>query len=209
LTNNYSRKECDAIEQLDKLYKSLGLESDETLIDRANARDYKLYGRLTATEPPVIDTTYNSKPTSSLKHSIYARKSAIPDSTMDDMAKRRYDEYDYEQNDLLIVPSPTCADYLRNRTRNESERQSHVNNKKSEIGQILYDDMAYRQLRKDKTPVNRSTSTNSIDNEISSNTTVKMIKQKDATNKYFKRDSYPQHQPMFNDYDSQLMYSNK
>lgn len=53
----------------------------------------------------------------------------------------------------VILPSPTSADYLRNRTResaliNVVMKPTHTPND-FEISQILYDDMAYRQLRKD------------------------------------------------------------
>jgi hypothetical protein len=53
----------------------------------------------------------------------------------------------------LILPSPTSADYLRNRIRETNLFNVVMNPTKSttdvELSQILYDDMAYRQLRKD------------------------------------------------------------
>jgi hypothetical protein len=53
----------------------------------------------------------------------------------------------------LILPSPTSADYLRNRTRESALFNVVMNPTKTtsdfELSQILYDDMAYRQLRKD------------------------------------------------------------
>ena len=60
----------------------------------------------------------------------------------------------------IVVPSPTTADYLRNRTRenfNVIMNPSKSSGKSIhalpcqdfELSQILYDDMAYRQLRKD------------------------------------------------------------
>lgn len=56
-------------------------------------------------------------------------------------------------NSLLILPSPTSADYLRNRTRENALINVVMNPTRTpndfEISQILYDDMAYRQLRKD------------------------------------------------------------
>ena len=50
---------------------------------------------------------------------------------------------------ILIMPSPTSADYLRNRTRECAAMNPQHLQKQPEISQILYDDMAYRQLRKD------------------------------------------------------------
>ena len=150
----------------------------------------------------------------------------------------------------LILPSPTSADYLRNRTRENALINVYMNPVKTssdfEISQILYDDMAYRQLRKDSdacklsqiktstcnTPVSSTTPTpqqiyfpskltgittlpihkninyseyyhqtftaqqqqqaNESFNSVASNTssnikTVKMVKQKDATNKNLKQ----------------------
>lgn len=53
----------------------------------------------------------------------------------------------------LILPSPTCADYLRNRIRETAlynvVMKPSKNTTDVELSQILYDDMAYRQLRKD------------------------------------------------------------
>ncbi len=53
----------------------------------------------------------------------------------------------------LILPSPTSADYLRNRIRETALFNVVMNPTKNtndvELSQILYDDMAYRQLRKD------------------------------------------------------------
>jgi hypothetical protein len=75
-------------------------------------------------------------------------------------------------NSKLIVPSPTSADYLRNKTRQEisggnrvqmkpiKPSSTFINNDLLEMNQILYDDMAYRQLRKD-------TSNNSYTNSSS------------------------------------------
>ncbi len=50
---------------------------------------------------------------------------------------------------LNVVPSPTTADYLRNRTRENFNVVARDRCEDFELSQILYDDMAYRQLRKD------------------------------------------------------------
>lgn len=52
----------------------------------------------------------------------------------------------------VILPSPTSADYLRNNTRQSVaiKKQPPQRQKVDELNQILYDDMAYRQLRKDQ-----------------------------------------------------------
>ena len=49
----------------------------------------------------------------------------------------------------LILPSPTTADYLRNKTRENALYNHVLCTPDYELSQILYDDMAYRQLRKD------------------------------------------------------------
>ena len=98
----------------------------------------------------------------------------------------------------VILPSPTSADYLRNRTRENALINVVMKPTRTpndfEISQILYDDMAYRQLRKDAEahkiaqikavnllPPPSSPSTNIATlppNAASpSNKTVKMIKQ--------------------------------
>jgi hypothetical protein len=193
-----NKQNWDAIEELDSLYKSLGLE-DEALLDRANARDYKLYGNLKEQDYPNYDNEqYYENVTSAgpyERKSLYSRKSAIPDMISDDMARRKTDEnqskyysteYSNNQqldnkrsnsvsslsfgkypNDILpnqsiILPSPTSADYLRNRTRENALYEVVAKNPPdTELSQILYDDMAYRQLRKDtdvvKPPLNKQT----------------------------------------------------
>ena len=181
-----NKQNWDAIEELDNLYKSLGLE-DEALLDRANARDYKLYGNLKESDYENYgNEQYYENVNSSVPYerkSLYSRKSAMPDTVSDDMARRKTDEnqskyytteYSNNQqldnkrsnsvsslpfskypndilpNQLIILPSPTSADYLRNRTR-ENALYDVVgkNPPDTELSQILYDDMAYRQLRKD------------------------------------------------------------
>lgn len=129
----------------------------------------------------------------------------------------------------LIVPSPTTADYLRNRTRKNFNVTGHRTNNQApedfELSQILYDDMAYRQLRKDSdayklsqmkampnnyhaaynrlTPLTNITTlplghnccdsgfNNGCGNGTGSNysnvKTVRMLKQRDATNKTYKQ----------------------
>ena len=182
-----NKQNWDAIEELDNLYKSLGLE-DEALLDRANARDYKLYGNLKEQDSRNHgDEQYYENVNSvgpSERKSIYSRKSALPDAISDDMARRKNDENqnkyypteysshnvpldnkrsnsinsllfnqypnDTLPNHLRILPSPTSADYLRNRTRENALYDVVVKNPPdTELSQILYDDMAYRQLRKD------------------------------------------------------------
>lgn len=129
----------------------------------------------------------------------------------------------------IAVPSPTTADYLRNRTR---ENFNVIMNPCKSLGQnihtlpcenfqlsqILYDDMAYRQLRKDSDAYKLSqmkSMSNNYKNAINSATTpltnittlplnyinqheqisntnvktVKMIKQRDACNKTYKQQS--------------------
>lgn len=120
---------------------------------------------------------------------------------------------------LVILPSPTSADYLRNRTRESAlinvvmkPTRTRTHND-VEISQILYDDMAYRQLRKDAEAhkiaqikaVNNISAANmpnlvnittlpihaqqqrssGYESPAGVNKTVKMIKQKDAINKRF------------------------
>lgn len=115
----------------------------------------------------------------------------------------------------VILPSPTTADYLRNRTRetaliNVVMKPTQTPND-VEISQILYDDLAYRQLRKDSEAqkfahikaVNSLSSAANMPNLVNITTlpihaqrptgydspgvnkTVKMIKQKDAINKRY------------------------
>lgn len=113
----------------------------------------------------------------------------------------------------VILPSPTTADYLRNRTRESALINVVMKPTRtpddSEISRILYDDMAYRQLRKDSEAhkfalikaVNSSANMPNLVNittlpihsqrpsgyesPVGVNKTVKMIKQKDAINKRF------------------------
>ena len=252
----------DALEEFNKLYKSLRLEEDDTLLDRANARDYPLYGRINVNldeDKNIRVTSSSTRPhqgakyrrshsshnykyesdyatpdlnnndlneSSRVRKSLYSRKSAIPDAVKDDMARRtrllssssaynqandrdyyssqsylakspvnfesnyypssNYSSKPYQPNiarddasvlnsrkrsnsmtslsnnnyynaeavvNPLILPSPTSADYLRNRTRESALLNVVMNPAKTtsdfELSQILYDDMAYRQLRKD------------------------------------------------------------
>lgn len=76
----------------------------------------------------------------------------------------------------LVVPSPTTADYLRNRTRenfnivqNPCTMNKGPKSDEFELSQILYDDMAYRQLRKDSDAFKLS-QMKSILNSCNSNT---------------------------------------
>jgi hypothetical protein len=263
--NNKKRNQVgknDALEEFNKLYKSLRLEEDDTLLDRANARDYPLYGRINVNldeDKNIRVTSSSTRPhqgakyrrshsshnykyesdyatpdfnnndlneASRVRKSLYSRKSAIPDAVKDDMARRtrllssssaynqanerdyyssqsylakspvnfessyypssNYSTKPYQPNiarddasvlnsrkrsnsmtslsnnnycnaeavvNPLILPSPTSADYLRNRTRESALINVVMNPAKTtsdfELSQILYDDMAYRQLRKD------------------------------------------------------------
>jgi hypothetical protein len=257
LNNKAKYKSDDALEEFNNMYKSLGLEEDDALLDRANARDYAMYGKINhlinsnnnnsfyesssninSTNNPkyrsrsVYDSTTDGSNTMQRQKSIFSRKSAIPDTLRDDMARVRVrsinsssinpevekefyssqaylmkspSNYEYTKNvgapidtysasytnfsaqnkftpdikrddasvlninrkrsnsmtsinneavvNPLILPSPTSADYLRNRTRENALINVYMNPVKTtsdfEISQILYDDMAYRQLRKD------------------------------------------------------------
>ena len=258
--NNQSRsrpKTTSALEEFNQLYESLGLEQDDALLDRANARDHPLYTQ-TSSIKHLISNDAENYSDYYYKKSIYSRKSAVPDTQNDDMSKR-YKIVDREVNDnqkylnrnvnldrddasvlntsrrrsnsmsnlnndaqsnssILILPSPTTADYLRNRTRESAMLNVVMKPAKTttdfEISQILYDDMAYRQLRKDSDayklsqmksnkqhipqnlvnitslPVSYAPGKN-VNNDYyqSSNSvrTIKMIKQKDASNKSLKQ----------------------
>lgn len=181
----------DPIEELNKLYKNL-VSDDEALLDRANARDYKLYGNLSnaSIEASESDNRLQSRP-----KSIFARKSAIADKTQDDMARRKQLHYvtdtfqidpTYDTNalqvDQLILPSPTIADYLRDRTR-ESAIQNERQPPEPELSQILYDDMAYRQLRKDSEVIKPIVIKPQpfLSQNTPNSKTVKMVKHRDAT----------------------------
>lgn len=285
---NNKSKQTDAIDEFNKLYKSIGLEEDDALLDRANARDHPLHGRIISrSDSPNLNTSNTSirkiiSNETTRPKSIYARKAVVHDPLKDDMARRTYlknhvnslsscqlereiqanqaylnkcnldstnlsnyssyshlKEPDLERDDasvlntnrkrsnsmsslnnpdtingsssannpLLILPSPTSADYLRNRTRESALLNVVMNPVRTssdfEIGQILYDDMAYRQLRKDSDAfklgqLKQANNNNSIpinlvnittvpasyyqsSNPLSTNSvkTVKMLKQKD------------------------------
>ena len=150
-------KKIDPVEEINNLYKSIALE-DESLLDRAASRDYKLYGNLkyqNCDHDHVSTQEKCHKSRANEKKSIYSRKSAIPDAIADDMANRKNglcnraeNEIEKQQKYYLNHPNPTSADYLRTRIREDSlttvKTLSDV-----ELSQILFDDMAYRKLRKD------------------------------------------------------------
>ena len=177
------RTNSDPVEEINNLYKSLGLE-DESLLDRAHARDYKLYGAINEKQYADVKTHGNQqyyKNQISQPHqrkSLYSRRSAIPDAICDDMAlrnKRVYNGVNYlnentnqKQIDYYYSnqPSPTTADYLRTRTKKRTATSLYNVVVKSaqdaELRQILYDDMAYRKLRKDMDIVKLSLRSNSF-----------------------------------------------
>ena len=61
LNNNSSNrakyKSDDALEEFNKMYKSLRLEDDDALLDRANARDYPMYGKINQLINSDLDVT--------------------------------------------------------------------------------------------------------------------------------------------------------
>ena len=230
LNNNKKNKyKKDAIDELNKLYNSLGLEEDEALYETANSfneqQNYSNIRRVPITtigkndpryrrsqstsnrlnELQYFNNTNNNNNTIRSSNQYYQRR---PDTIKDDMAARRnrvannsnnysntsdlnrYDSSSFlstsnlnnndnsnlmrddaslynirkrsnsctslnhdTSNPLLILPSPTCADYLRNKTRESALINVVMNPIKTstdyELSQILYDDMAFRQLRKD------------------------------------------------------------
>lgn len=120
----------------------------------------------------------------------------------------------------IILPSPTSADYLRNRTRESALINVVMKPTRTpndfEISQILYDDMAYRQLRKDAeahkiaqikavnllpTPPSPSVNIATLPPNVSSsssspsNKTVKMIKQQRDTKRMSNQPPQPTNSP--------------
>jgi hypothetical protein len=191
----------DAIDEFDRLYKSIGFDEDDLLVN--NVASSSMYGRFDEfdagnqsgtsmmTEDVTIMDRAHFRPINSC-----ARRQVRPDAIKDDMARRRclvnipierdsslnksissinrhsssfvsdYDTLRKRSNSMsslnpnesfinpLILPSPTCADYLRNKTRenaliNVVMNPSRTTHNDVELSQILYDDMAFRQLRKD------------------------------------------------------------
>lgn len=229
--NYYTNKSSFAPSQLDKEINLnyTYLRSLQEDVNTPNRTPNRVYANMAVAEPDIArddasvwnKTRKRSNSMSSLHHSQNLNQQSAAEP----------------MNPMLILPSPTTADYLRNRTR-ESALINVVMNpvktpKDMETSQILYDDMAYRQLRKDSEahkiaqlkavnsqyipnlvnittlPVNNATRTqanvynemssfggdpnqrrinNTVDPNAASNSmkTVKMIKQKDATNKNMK-----------------------
>lgn len=285
---NRTRQKNDiAFDEFNKLYKSIGLEEDEALLDRANARDHPLYNQnlersrrshsyssmnpihaKTSIKTVILDEDDEDN----YRRSIYSRKSAVPDARKDDMARRTHTrannlssmsvsrlereieanqayldrspiyfysgkthgERGLERDDasvintnrkrsnsltslnnnadtissqLLILPSPTSADYLRNRTRESALINVVMNPAKTstdfEISQILYDDMAYRQLRKDsdacKLTQLKSNSGNLLPNNFVNITTLPMGYASSASSK----------SPNYNDYYQNTFNANR
>ena len=170
-----NKKLSDPVEEINDLYKNLGLD-DESLLDRANARDYKLYGNFEDKNYDYILGTHgNENFYNSLQYqrkSLYSRKSAIPDAYSDDMALRNKRIYKSNNNNnefhkqidyYTNQPSPTTADYLRTRLKKRATSLYNIVVKSAqdeELVQVLYDDMAYRNLRKDTNPIKKTNSIN-------------------------------------------------
>jgi hypothetical protein len=106
----------------------------------------------------------NNRKSRSLSHASYYAE-ALGQQPQQQQPHHHTQNQSSHNSSKLILPSPTCADYLRNKTResaliNVVTRPTAVLrgggggggaslNETAELNQILYDDMAYRQLRKD------------------------------------------------------------
>ncbi|CAF0724403.1 unnamed protein product [Brachionus calyciflorus] len=247
-TRSKPKKTSNPLEEFNKLYESLGLEQDETLLDRANERDYSstCYTTKSSSIKKLISNNNEVENYDDYyyKKSVYSCKPARSDTFEDDLSpktnqtlkrptnldkddasvfnnlRKRSNSMSNLSNNDVILPSPTTADYLRNRTRESALINVVMKPAKTstdfEISQILYDDMAYRQLRKDseahklsQIKANQNIMPNNLTNittlpisyvpkrnsvgefyQSSGNVrTVKMIKQKDATNKNYKQNN--------------------
>ena len=128
----------------------------------------------------------------------------------------------------LILPSPTSADYLRNRIRETNLFNVVMNPTKStndvELSQILYDDMAYRNLRKDSDASKLAqikSAANNLNNQTPSTPIVNIAtlplnyssKNPQQTDQYYQQYFAAPNTPFeSNDYDSmfsQQTFSNK
>ena len=232
--NNPSRfrsKTTNVLDEFNKFYQSLGL--NEVLSDKSN----EMADQSTSNIQKLIDPeTYSDY---YYRKAVYSKESNSADNDLNERSRNA--KYSLKRDDasilnierkrsssmsnlnndtgnFLILPSPTSADYLRNKTRESALINVVMKPAKTvsdiETSQILYDDMAYRQLRKDtdafklsQIKSNRQNLPNNLTNITSlpisyapgrnstsdyyqnsnSARTVKMIKQKDASNKTYRQ----------------------
>ncbi|RNA03011.1 hypothetical protein BpHYR1_014592 [Brachionus plicatilis] len=222
--NNSSRsrsKTTTALDEFSKFYHSIGLgdalsdtrqPSIKKLIDSENYSDYYYRESTCAGPANCADYVTNGKYYSNRDDASVLNMQRKRSSSMSNLSS--------EMANLLILPSPTSADYLRNKTRESALVHVAMKPAKTindiETSQILYDDMAYRQLRKDtdafklsqlksngqnlaknltnitSLPISYAPGRNSTgDYYQSSNSarTIRMIKQKDASNKTLRQNS--------------------
>ncbi|KAI3382981.1 hypothetical protein SNEBB_003143 [Seison nebaliae] len=149
LHNDKGQMNQKDVNELDTIWNQL--KSDDSLIDRANARDYFLYNRTTTSvntaENPHENTErerldWKRKPRA--LRSIWARRSGLPDKVRDDLFRRRHSPHPN------VSSTPNKLPVQQSQTK---EQNDYMNNHKQKEGRItcatlVEDDLNVRRMKR-------------------------------------------------------------
>ena len=154
-----TRSKQDALDEFNEMYENLKLEDDP---NELNKYKYNLNGVNRRPDTVKDDMARRRKLNEQVYNNSLQNKSPVGPETgfssndLSNTRKRSNSTTSMAGDSMLnqlILPSPTSADYLRNKTRESALINVIMNPERTtsdfELNQILYDDMAFRQLRKD------------------------------------------------------------